>query len=431
MKSQNLYDIYVNEQDKWESISKQQLGNNATLVDVSSHSLSSRIYRVGNRIFKIRRIDSDLKQGSKLNKEYQVLLHLENKKNAKLFNPRYVVSNEYEILETDYKSGLQIERFLEMQQASIKQLLKIAWQLLNLNFAGISHRDITSSNIKISETGEIIFLDFDQAIKTDPPRAFLNDFFGIGIGIPKAIHPLRRLAIRILSSKYFYWKKITTLVRQSNNRLVNNTLILKLHPVAKESHDIKTLIAAWELAALSNANTPGTISAYYSLQLAGFGLIGERSWENRWEAIKKQINCHDKKILELGCNMGLFSTFFKLSGAKECIGLDIDKDIIEAAKLVAKAFHVQNNYYAENFDIPGWEEKYKGFDLVIALSVLNWLNRKNEFLSFLSQHKELIYEGHDSFHVEYDRLKSCGFDFIQVISVSERGRIIFYARKNT
>lgn len=428
MTSHNLYDIYINEQSKWESIAKQQFGENTRLLDVSPHNLNSRIYQTGNRISKIRKIDSSLNPVSKLNIEYQLLLHLERKTKIKTFNPRYVVADEYEILETEYKSGLQIERFLEMKQATVKQLIKIAWRLLNLNFAGISHRDITTGNIKINEAGEITFLDFDQSIKTTPLKAFLNDFFGIAIGIPKAIHPLRRLALRILSSKYPILKKITGIFRKFNNSVPN--IILKLDPSADESQDIKKLHIAWNLAARSNANTPDTISAYYSLQLAGFGFVGERSWENRWESIKTQISCRNKRVLELGCNMGLFSTFFKLNGAKECTGLDIDEDIIEAAQLVAKAFNVQNNYYVENFDMPGWDEKYNGYDFVIALSVLNWLKRKREFLNFLSKHKELIYEGHDSFHVEYDRLKSCGFDFIQIISVSERGRIIFYAKKH-
>lgn len=430
MINKTLYHIYTNEQNKWKSISNQLLDTSAILVDVSPHNLDSRIYRSGNRIFKIRKIKPTPNQESKLAKEHQVLLLIESKKNRINldFHPRYVVSDGYEILEIDYINGLQIERFLEMKQASLRQLAKIAWKLLNLNLIGISHRDITTGNIKINETGEIMFLDFDQAIKTHPIKAFLNDFFGISIGISKAIHPLRQLALRILLSKYPFLKKIIKRVHKVTNQAPS--AILKLDPSAEESQEIKKLKSAWNLAGQSNANTPGITSTYYSLQIGGFGFVGERSWENRWEAIKPYINCQNKKILELGCNMGLFSTFLKLNGAKECTGLDIDKDVINAAKVVAQAFQVENNYFLENFDSLGWEEKYRGYDLVIALSVLNWLERKLEFLNFLSEHKELLYEGHDSFHVEYDRLISCGFNFIQVISVSERGRIIFYARKH-
>ena len=129
--------------------------------------------------------------------------------------------------------------------------------------------------------------------------------------------------------------------------------------------------------------------------------------------------------------MGLFSTFIKLSGAKECVGIDVDPDIIRSARILADAFEVNNKYYIQNFnDVNNaWEDQFTNFDFVIALSVINWLNNKERFLNFLGLHNEVLYEGHDRFEIEYARLKRHGFNCIEVISISERGRILFYARQ--
>jgi len=128
--------------------------------------------------------------------------------------------------------------------------------------------------------------------------------------------------------------------------------------------------------------------------------------------------------------MGLFSTFIRLSGASRAVGLDIDPDIIKAAGMIAEAFDVDNVYQVQNLDDPKpWEEQYKGFDLVFALSVMNWVKDKNRLLAFLAKHQEIVYEGHDNFEIEYDRLSSCGFRNVEIVSVSERGRVVFYAKK--
>jgi serine/threonine protein kinase len=429
MSLSNLYDSYIQSEIEWENISKTNIGPNSILLSASPHNLDTRTYRYQDRVIKIRKINSNNIVRSKLQNEYKVLLHLEKRITGFDFEPKYTEIIDYDLLSMNYRNGILLERYLEMKEISISHLFKAALELLRINLKGVSHRDVTTSNIKVSEIGDLVFIDFDQAIITSPFKACLNDFLGIALGIPRAIHPYRRIVQRIILRKIPQLAKLANLLHGTHSKENRPIIVLKLSQTSQMKPSLLKLKEAWSLAAQSNANSPGETIAYYSLCLDGFGFLGERSWESRWKAIKDIIPFKGKRVLELGCNIGLFSTFIRLQGAEKCVGLDIDKDIIKSARLVASAFDVDNVYAVENLDEESWSEKYQDFDLVIALSVLNWLKNKKEFLKFLSKYRELIYEGHDSFQVEYDRLIACGYDLIQIISVSERGRIVFYAKK--
>lgn len=52
----------------------------------------------------------------------------------------------------------------------------------------------------------------------------------------------------------------------------------------------------------------------------------------------------DKKVIDLGCGTGIFSIGVKLLGAREVIGVDIDKSIIEKAKRFADSINLDIEY---------------------------------------------------------------------------------------
>lgn len=56
----------------------------------------------------------------------------------------------------------------------------------------------------------------------------------------------------------------------------------------------------------------------------------------------------DKKIIDLGCGTGIFSYGAKLAGAKEVIGIDIDKNVVEIAKDFVNKNKVEIEYIAKN-----------------------------------------------------------------------------------
>jgi 2-polyprenyl-3-methyl-5-hydroxy-6-metoxy-1,4-benzoquinol methylase len=162
----------------------------------------------------------------------------------------------------------------------------------------------------------------------------------------------------------------------------------------------------------------------------GHHFRGERGWYARWDVISSAVDFTGKSVLELGCNMGLLSSFARLNGATDAHGVDHDALIIQAAELVARG--LQSNATFEQVDLNGeerWEERLGGRDLVTALSVVHWLPDRDRVLDFLGTHSELIYEGHDTLEIETERLRSLGFDRIDLIGSTERDRHILHARK--
>ena len=79
----------------------------------------------------------------------------------------------------------------------------------------------------------------------------------------------------------------------------------------------------------------------------------------------------------------------------------------------------------------GWEDRLQAFapDVVVALSVLHWVEDKARFLAFLGRFEQVVFEGHDSSRIERGRLLQAGFTEVDLVDTSERGRPILLARK--
>ena len=135
---------------------------------------------------------------------------------------------------------------------------------------------------------------------------------------PKAVYQLKKL----LGIKYPDFEKLPALGTNSDPK-------------------IRRLLEAWEIAQKSNASSPGLPIAYYSLEFQGIHFPGERPWKKRWGELKNVAEFSGKNILELGCNMGLLSTFLlKDAGAAKCIGVDHDRQILNSAKIISEVYNV-------------------------------------------------------------------------------------------
>jgi SAM-dependent methyltransferase len=159
-------------------------------------------------------------------------------------------------------------------------------------------------------------------------------------------------------------------------------------------------------------------------------LPGERPWTLRWEAIRRAVDFRGTNVLELGCNMGLLSSFAMLEGATSAHGVDRDAPILEASRLTASALGVTPTF--EQVDLANdleWEERLAGRDVVVAMSVIHWLPNPGRVLSFLGTHPIAIYEGHDDLTTEIARLRQAGFSHVTSLLESERGRHVLLARK--
>jgi 2-polyprenyl-3-methyl-5-hydroxy-6-metoxy-1,4-benzoquinol methylase len=265
-----------------------------------------------------------------------------------------------------------------------------------VNSAGVLHNDMYDRNFLVNADYELCLIDFDQS----QPANGRNDYdHGYYFRVPRA----------------------------SASR----------EETGASQDKIETLEKAWDIAARSNASYPGKYVAYYSLNLDGKQFSGERPWEDRWSYIGPALReacggaLAGKKILELGCNLGLLSVWAAREGA-ECHGYEYAADILEGGKLVASAFGVDERCAWQPADLNRKDVTdaitYEA-DVCTCLSVMNWVNNKDNLIEFLSRQKVVLYEGHDSDEVEVGRLQKAGFVNVKKVALSERGRGVFLAKK--
>jgi predicted Ser/Thr protein kinase len=431
-----IYEEYKKENQEWDLFINRILGPQAQLISVSPHTENRRIYHMGEKIAKVRKVVKETSvRAQDLAGEYKLLSRL-NDIEGVCKNPQFFQEDGWELLSYEYTPGTSLENILNEKSLLKKEILwKILRVIISVNRHGIAHRDIKPENIIVSENGkEVSLVDFDQAQEMPPYRAVLVDILGVGAPEHLTNFNFRWLLGKTLVS-WSFCQELVSIPFQIVRRLVRKESIPRKSPMfeycATDNPDIKTLQEAWEIGRSSPANAPGLNLVYYSLDVAGCHFPGERSWILRWHEISRKVDFRGKRVLELGCNLGLFSAFARHKGARECVGVDHDSAILDGARLVSKAFHVNNEFYQVDFDADElWEEKFRGFDLVIALSVVNWLTNRERFLAFLGKYHEVLYEGHESLNIEFGRLRRAGFDRIEIIMVSERNRAIFLAAKS-
>ena len=299
--------------------------------------------------------------------------------------------------------------------------------IFSLNRHGLRHGDIHINNFLFLPNGVIKILDYDQAVFTTPLNAFLGDFFGLGQ------FPAKRCALRLLVQLFL--SKLPPCLRP-NLRIgafVRRWRFQRGHKKLESTKTDSILNNIWKQAMLSDANAPGDRNSYYSLAYDDRIYQGERPWELRWASISNALDFKGKRLLELGCNLGLLSCYAQHAGALPGgVAVDCDPLIIRAAKKMARVAEVDVDFLIQDFDSDSrWEDVIvpNEFDIVSAFSVLNWLKEKDRFLSFLGHFREVLYEGHDSIAIEISRLNCVGFYNISIITASERGRVVLFAKK--
>ena len=200
------------------------------------------------------------------------------------------------------------------------------------------------------------------------------------------------------------------------------------------SPQLRSLGHAWLIAQNSKASSPSLCIAYYALDFEGLHFPGERPWSERWNVLKDIADVRSKRVLELGCNLALLTChLLREGGAIAGMAVDYQPDILQGAKAVADAYGVQPKFRQVNFDDPSnWETALIEFkpDIVFALSVLNWVNDKKRVMIFLSNFREVVFEGHDDAETEMQRFRDVGFDHIEHIGSSERQRPILFCKKS-
>jgi hypothetical protein len=421
-----FFSVIDQQEKEWKELENKCLESGVQLIARSNSSPNRRVYGNEKTIYKIVFAEESIYENS-LKAEYKLLQELKHIYCV----PEPINFCSYEdcsILSMKRYYGLKIGQFgdqVSRYKASCRDLIKA---ILVLNRKGLRHGDIHVDNLLFLPDGVVKILDYDQAVSTTPLNAFIGDFIGMGK------YPAKRCVFRLFAQLVL--ARLPTYLRGylfMISAFIHKWRFNKGQDTPSKTKTEVGLTKIWRQAMLSDANAPGKQVSYYSLVYGKSIYQGERPWEPRWAAINRTVDFKGKRLLELGCNLGLLSCYAQHAGALPGgMAIDCDPEILKAANKMADFTGAYVRFSLQNFDAEErWEDTIQDheFDIVSALCTLKWLKEKDRFLGFLGRFPELLYEGHDSIAVEVSRLNGAGFCNISIVMVSERGRAVLLAKK--
>jgi serine/threonine protein kinase len=422
--------LVLQEDNAWTKFMDELSGKGSwQLLDVSRTDTDQRVFRAGDRILKVKKLG--LPSSIDLEREASFLQDLARAGNSQYKGVTFERFEGWHVLNMPRIEGKRLDE--AWAEAGLSRRVRVTGKLISavskINRRGISHRDLRAANILVSNDNEVTLLDFGQARELPWPRSLLND----SIGIPGSTAGPEVTLTKSLSKVAAPWmSRPFSLARQAvGGRGFRETGDKNRQipiGIAHKDSEVSSLHRAWQLGSTSDATAIG--EAYYSLNVAAQHLPGERPWPLRWDMIRRSVSFEGKNFVELGCNLGLLSSYALLHGAESARGVDINPTVVEGARNVAEAWDVPADFAVLDIDsAEAWEERYAGADIVSALSLYNWVRQKDRLLKFLGCHKEVLYEGHDSLAIECSRLRSVGFTAITVLGETERNRWVLYASK--
>ena len=121
--------------------------------------------------------------------------------------------------------------------------------------------------------------------------------------------------------------------------------------IVDSSIDLGALRQAWSGISYIRIAVNGEVFGFE----ASFG--NERPFMWRWNLVKNSLSFENKKVLELGCNVGMASIYaLKYQKASSCTAVDHNSYILERGKLIDQVFGVDIQRVALNFDKTKYEE---------------------------------------------------------------------------
>ena len=411
----------LKEDAQWKERVSVWLGPDARLIHVSNYSGDVRIYRLDERVLKVRRLTPGAvsNRQNTLEDELRLLRILDDRGGSQWGVPKavhYIYEPGWEAVEmTAVEPPLLRDPVVFPAKETIREKLLVMKAVWSLNWIGLSHGDVTASNVGKNKEGRVVVIDFDQAICAHPLRCFLRDFLGIPYKAKAAqftvldrlgrLGPVALLTRGLRAIRRLLGSKTTDERERAGN--------IRERAQCRDDASLLLLAECWQEASLSGANSPGFGVAYYSLDVAGLHFPGERPWSLRWDVISRAVSFRGKRVVELGCNMGLLSIHARLSGAEAVVGADYNQRVLNAAMKAADVFGAEVTFRKIDFDNDDdWEEALGAGDLVTALSLTYWLHDKERLWRYLASFSEVIFEGHEATEDTEQRFRLKGFSAV-------------------
>jgi hypothetical protein len=429
---------YTNEQQEWDDRAADWLGAEARLISVSMHSSDIRVYRTADTVTKLRRFSpaTICDRPSTLEDEYMVLSWLRETGAEGLTIPSvksYRRDREWEMMSmVAMDAPLAHDPVASPTVESLTDFWGVVGLVWLLNRKGVSHGDLVRSNVGPSRHGDLILMDFDQAVIGSRTRCVLRDFLGFSMpGRVSHFSLIDRIwevyGFRLIPRGLrFVYRSI----RRKKPHRPNKAIGLARRCAASGNDQLMEVAEIWAKASASGANSPGGGVAYYSLDIGGIHFPGERPWILRWDMMRRVVDFRGKRLVELGCNLGLLSIHARFAGASEVVGADHNALIVEAAKRLAAIFRADGKFFCADFDNDtDWEGMLGTGDIVTALSLTYWLRDSDRLWRYLATFPEVIFEGHESADEIEARFGQAGFTQINRIGLSERNRVVYHASR--
>ncbi len=435
---QALEDIpYAQELEEWDREVLKTLGPSATLVSVSAVSSDCRVYRTNDTIVKIRRFTPSSIRGrnNSLEDEYLIMQQLSSVTGVPAVRG-YTRMKEWELLEMESLPDLVGQGpILAWLPETFTDFWGVVRVTMQMNRLGYSHGNLRRRNVGRNVEGGISVFGFEHACAASPWRCVLRDLWGLGTCERRSeysafnrLRSVQGIGV-LLRAMVTLAKKVITLLSRTGPSPIQRARRSKSNFMQQArlqgNPSLETLAEAWSIASQSKTSKG---PSYYSLDVGGVHFPGDRPWLLRWEHVGKHVDWKGKRLLELGCNMGLLSIHAKLSGAAFCLGVDREKEVLMSARLASRALgtDVEHRQIDLGHSSP-WEDELKGFDIVSCLSVMHWMKDKERVWAFISKHNEVLYEGHESEQEAENNLRRAGFTYIVPLGKSDRNRQLFYA----
>ena len=120
-----------------------------------------------------------------------------------------------------------------------------------------------------------------------------------------------------------------------------------------------------------------TTFGYHSYNIDNINIEGQRNPKMRLNRMRKYISFKNKKVLDLGCNVG--AMLHHLFEIKEGLGYDFDYNCINAGNNISKILGRKNiNLFKHDFDSSQLSFKEFKPDIIFILSLGSWIKSWEE-----------------------------------------------------